>query len=288
MSRKAGSAFGGKIGIFDSGLGGLVIAKAIFSAKGGPAFGGKNLSAYDYIYLGDTKHLPYGNKTSIQVYKYTSEAVKFLFEHDCQLVIVACNTASALALRKIQQEFLTKYYPDRRVLGVVIPTLEEADENHKRKVIGVIATKATVSSHIYKKELMKIDSKAKIYEQDAPKLVPMIEQNSLQNAQKTLKLYLEPLLNRGIEALILGCTHYPILEKQIKTLVGKKVKVVSQADFLPKKLANYLKRHREIEKKLSKKHKRLFLVTSYSKNFDNVAKRLFGKKLKFDVVNSNC
>jgi glutamate racemase len=274
MSRKAGSRFAGKIGIFDSGLGGLVIAKSIF----------KRLSRYDYIYLGDTKRLPYGNKTSRQVYKYTSGAVKYLFEQDCQLVILACNTSSALALRRIQQEFLPKYYPDRRVLGVVIPTLEEADKNHGGKIIGVMGTSATVSSHIYKKELVKIDPNAKIYEFATPKLVPLIEQNSLQKAEKALKLYMKPLLKRNIEALILGCTHYPILEKQIKKISGSKVKVVSQNDFLPGKLANYLKRHPEINKKLSKRHQQSFLVTSYNQKFDDVAKRLFGRRLKFKVV----
>ena len=126
------------IGIFDSGLGGLVIAKAIFSAKGGPASGGKNLSDYDYIYLGDTKHLPYGNRTKSEVYNFTRAAVKYLFERDCQLVILACNTASALALRKIQQEFLPKYYPDRRVLGVVIPTLEQAENLVSRMTLDTI------------------------------------------------------------------------------------------------------------------------------------------------------
>jgi glutamate racemase len=265
---------GGKIGIFDSGLGGLVIARAVFS----------KLPAYDYVYLGDTKRVPYGNRTSIQVYKYTSMAVKYLFEQDCRLVIVACNTASALALRKIQREFLPKYYPDRRVLGVVIPTLEEADKNHGGKIIGVLGTSATINSHIYKKELMKINPKAKIFERAAPKLVPLIEQNSLQKAEKTLKLYLNPLLKHNIEALVLGCTHYPILEKPIKKLVGPKVKVISQTDFLPGKLSDYLKRHPEIKNKLSRRGKKEFLVTSFNKNFDDVAKRLFGRRLKFKVV----
>jgi len=271
----------GKIGIFDSGLGGLVIARAVFS----------KLPAYDYVYLGDTKRVPYGNRTSIQVYKYTSAAVKYLFERDCRLVILACNTASALALRKIQQEFLPKYYPDRRVLGVVVPTLESifshlplGEGNKKLTKIGVIGTTATIRSHIYKKELMKINPKAKIFEQAAPALVPLIEQNSLQKAEKTLKLYLTPLLKHNIEALVLGCTHYPILEKPIKKFVGPKVKVVSQTDFLPGKLSDYLNRHPEIQNKLSRRGKKEFLVTSFNKNFDDVAKRLFGRRLKFKVV----
>ncbi len=263
-----------KIGIFDSGLGGLVIAKAIL----------KKLPGYDYIYLGDTKRVPYGNRQKNEVYKLTLGAVKYLFEHDCQLVILACNTASALALRKIQRKFLPKFYPDRRVLGVVIPTLEEANKNHTRKIVGVLGTTATVSSHIYKKELMKIDRKAKIFEIAAPKLVMLIEQNSLQKAKKVLKSYMKPLLKHDIEALILGCTHYPLLKDEIGKLAGNKIKMVSQTDFLPGKLKDYLKRHKEIDSKLSKNGKCEFLVTAFNKDFGEVAKRLFGKKLKFKVV----
>lgn len=280
-----------KIGIFDSGLGGLVIAKAIFSRRAGSRSAGKNLSAYDYIYLGDTKHLPYGNKSKSDVYNFTRNAVKYLFDRDCKLVILACNTASALALRRIQQEFLPKFYPDRRVLGVVIPTLEYINkvsrvalDTGSPKVIGVIGTTATIHSHIYKKELVKINPKVKIFESATPKLVPLIEQNSLQKAEKALELYMKPLQKQGIEALILGCTHYPILQRQIEKLMGKNVKVVSQTEFLPGKLAAYLKKHREIESKISKLHKRKFLVTSYNKRFDDVAKRLFGKRLEFKVV----
>jgi glutamate racemase len=170
------------------------------------------------------------------------------------------------------------------VLGVVIPTLEEADKNHSGKVIGVIATSATINSHIYKKELVKIDPKARIFEAAAPKLVPLIEQNSLQKAEKTVSLYLKPLLKHNLEALILGCTHYPLLKKEIAKQVGSKVKVISQTDFLPGKLKAYLKKHLEINRRLNKSGKRTFFVTKDNPKFDNVAKRLFGKKINFKVV----
>jgi|SRR3989344_1947266 len=263
-----------KIGIFDSGLGGLIIARAII----------KRLPIYDYIYLGDTKNLPYGEKRPGEIYQHTKNAVDFLFKQNCQLIVIACNTASAWALRKIQQKYLAKNYPNRRVLGVVIPTLEVADDNHRRKKIGVIGTTATVKSHIYKKELLKLDKGAKIIEIATPDLVPLIEQNSLQKAQKTLQLYLRPLQKQGIEALILGCTHYPILKKACRQILGKKAAVISQDEIIPKKLGNYLKRHKEIAGKLSKNSKREFWVTSSSKNFDAVAKRLFGKKIKFRLA----
>ncbi len=257
------------IGIFDSGLGGLVIAKSIF----------KRLPKYDYVYLGDTKNLPYGEKTSSQIYSYTKKAVDFLFKQNCELVIVACNTSSALALRKLQQQYLPKNYPDRRILGVVVPTLEFAYKNHRRKKIGVIGTSATIKSHIYKKELSKIDNEAKIFEIATPKLVPLIEANSLQQAQKALELYLKTLQKQNIEALILACTHYPILKRQVKGMVGKNVEVISQDEIIPGKLVDYLKRHPEIEVKLAKHRKRDFLVTTLNKNFSSVAKLLFGKEL---------
>lgn len=263
-----------KIGIFDSGLGGLIIAKSVI----------KKLPKYDYIYLGDTKNLPYGDKTPSQVYEYTKKAVDFLFKQDCELVIVACNTASALALRKIQQKYLPYTYPNRRVLGVVIPTLEEANRKNKYNSIGVIATTAAIKSHIYKKELQKIDNKAKIYELATPELVNFIEKNSLQRAAESLQLYLRQFEEKGIDALVLGCTHYPILKQVAKKTLGKKVKVISQDEIIPKKLLDYLKKHQEIAKKLSQKRSRRFTVTKATKGFQEVASGLFGKKLDLELV----
>ena len=261
----------------------------------------KKLPTYDYTYLGDTKNLPYGEKSPQQIYRYTKRAVDFLFANDCQLIIVACNTSSALALRKIQQKYLPKKYPNRRVLGVVIPTLESifpspihgegllvrrsfSEGGRERLKVGVIGTKATINSHIYKKELQKINRQAKIFELATPDLVPLIEQNALLKAENRLKSYLAPLKKQGIEALILGCTHYPILKVVCKKVVGSKVAVISQDEIIPSKLANYLKRHSEISSKLSKNHQRQFFVTKGGKNFEAVAKRLFGKKIIFNVT----
>ena len=262
-----------KIGIFDSGLGGLVIAKSIF----------KSLPKYDYVYLGDTKNLPYGEKSSTTIYAYTKKAVDFLFKQNCQIAIVACNTSSALALRRLQQKYLPKAYPGRRILGVVVPTLEVANVGRGKR-IGIIGTSATIKSHIYKKELEKIDRGAKIFELATPKLVPLIETNSLQSAQKALELYLKTLLKKDIQALILGCTHYPLLKQVIRKVVGSSVAVISQDEIIPDKLADYLKRHGQIEKKLTKHGSQEFLVTAMNKNFNNVAKRLFGKKLDLKKI----
>lgn len=263
-----------KIGIFDSGLGGLVIAKSIF----------KRLPQYDYIYLGDTKNLPYGEKAPAEIYKYTKRAMDFLFRRDCQLVIIACNTASALALRKLQQQYLPKNFPGRRILGVVIPTLEAADKGHKGKRIGVLGTTATVKSRIYKRELTKIDKKAKIFELPAPDLVTLIEQNSLQKAKNRLKLYLEALGKRHIQTLILGCTHYPLLKREAAQILGKNVGVLGQDEIIPKKLANYLNRHKEMKSGFSKNWNRTFYVTKLKSDFKKVAHRLFGKDVKLEFT----
>lgn len=273
-----------KIGIFDSGLGGLIIAKSIF----------KKLSAYDYLYLGDTAHLPYGNRSQSEILKFTQAALRYLFAHDCKLVIIACNTSSAEALRKIQREFLPKYYPDKKVLGVIVPTVEavgqarlvrrslgEGGDLHKR--VGVIATASTAKSHAYKRELLKINPAVKVYERAAPKLVPLIEANRLGDVNPALKVYLKPLLEKKIDCLVLGCTHYPILKKQIKKIVGPRVKIISQTDIIPSKLKDYLKRHREISSALSKKETRTFTVTKINSGFKQVAKRLFGKKIKLNL-----
>ncbi len=264
----------GKIGIFDSGLGGLVIAKAIF----------KLLPEYDYIYLGDTKNLPYGEKTPEQIYNHTKGAMEFLFAQHCEIVIIACNTSSALALRKIQQKLLPAKYPGKRVLGVVIPTLEEADAKNKSQTFGVVATSATVKSHIYAKELKKIDTRAKVIEVATPKLVTLIEKNSLPSAENALKLYLKPLLAKNISTLILGCTHYPILKQLAKKTLGKEIVVLSQDEIIPDKLKDYLNRHPEIESQISKSASKKFFVTKLNENFDNVAKRLFGKKINFFIA----
>jgi len=165
-----------KIGIFDSGVGGLIIGKAIH----------EHLPQYDYLYFGDTEHMPYGEKTPKEILEYTIKGIKYLFENDCLLIIIACNTASAQALRKIQQKFLPKYFPDRKVLGVIIPAVE--DLNNKKNV-GVLATRATVKSKSFTIEIKKRFPKIKVFEQTAPKLARLIEDNDMENANKMVKKY---------------------------------------------------------------------------------------------------
>ena len=192
-----------KIGVFDSGLGGLVITRSFINT----------LPEYDYVYYGDTKHLPYGEKTSGRILNYTLEAVKFLIAQDCALIIIACNTATSIALRYIQQRFIPVYAPSVKVLGVVIPTVEKALETHAAGV-GVIATNATVRSHIYRTELHKICPELAVREIAAPQLVPAIEGNDFASAERLAKEYAAQF--DSVDSLILGCTHYPLVKNEIQ------------------------------------------------------------------------
>lgn len=259
-----------KIGIFDSGIGGLIVTRAIT----------EKLPNHDIIYLGDTLHCPYGGRSSEAVYHYTEKAVEYLFEQDCQLVVLACNTASACALRTLQQKYLVKNYPDRRILGVVVPTIEEAVESGYKK-IGVLATARTVESGVFEQEIMKLDESIQISALAAPLLVPLIENNAAHLAKPILEGYLDTLGADKLDALLLGCTHYPFLKPQMEEILPKSVKILSQDEFIPEKLANYLERHPEIDEKLSKNGNWEFLTTDLTKSYLSIAKTLWGKNITF-------
>lgn len=262
-----------KIGFFDSGLGGLFLLKKTV----------KLLPQYEYLFLGDLKNSPYGNRSPEAVYDLTCRAVNYLFKEDCQLIILACNTATILALRKIQREYLSANYPDRRVLGVLVPTLEDViDQGVKR--IGVLATLATVKSEAYSREIKKINSQIKIFQNAAPLLVPLVENDGLRWVEPILKEYLRPLLRKKVEALILGCTHYPILKNRIKKVIGKKIKIISQDEIISKKIKEYLIKHSEIERKISRNRKITLEVTDLSDGFLKLAKKWFGKKINLKTV----
>ena len=264
-----------KIGIFDSGLGGLFILKSII----------KKLPQYDYFYLGDTQRTPYGTRSHAAVYQFTKEAVGYLFHQNCQLIILACNTASARALRKIQGEYLPKNYPSKRVLGVVIPTAEAIFENKMEpKRIGTLATQGTVNSGAFIKEIRKINKEVKIFQQAAPLLVPLVENDGLKWAEPILRKYLRSLLSERINALVLGCTHYPILKNKIRKIIGKNIRIISQDGIIPAKLKNYLQRHSEIEKKLTQKRKRIFAVTDLTENFQHTAQKWLGRNIKLKKI----
>ena len=263
-----------KIGIFDSGLGGLLITRAIRDA----------LPEYDIVYLGDTLHVPYGRRSKETVYELTRKAVEYLFTaHDCQIVILACNTASATALRRLQQTWLADTYPDRRVLGVVVPTLEKSIELGHTK-IGLIATEATVNSGVYTEELRKLNPEITIYPMAAPLLAPMLENGGIKYIQPVLSYYLEPLKEKGIQSLILGCTHYCRLDNHIAAYIGKDVALISQADITPPSLRDYLKRHPEFDRKLSKSATTQFLVTDLTDGYSHHAKDAYGELIDLQLV----
>ncbi len=267
-----------KIGIFDSGLGGLIITREIR----------KLMPNYDYVYLGDTKRVPYGDRSHTLVAKFTKQGVDYLFKKEkCALVVIACNTASARALREIQQGYLLKEFKNshvpRRVLGVLIPAAEEAATYAK---IGVLATVGTVKSDTFPIEISKLNPKAKVFQNSASELVPLIEAGKNELANPYLKKYLQPLLDKNIEALILGCTHYPILKKNIRALLPKKIKIIAQDEIIPKKLKSYLRGHKEIEGQLSKNGKIKILTTKKTPNMSKLVGEWFSKRGK-DVGNQN-
>ena len=262
-----------KIGVFDSGLGGLIIAKAIRKA----------LPQYDYVYLGDTKRVPYGNRSEEAVFQFTKEGVGYLFKKEnCAIVIVACNTASARALRRIQQNYLLKNFPDRKVLGVLIPSAEEGARFNR---VGVLGTFGTVSSKTFPIEINKLNKKTKIFQNSAPILVPLAEEGEIKKSIPFLREYLEPFINKNLDALILGCTHYPMFKKEIRKLLLSKIKIISQDEVIPKKLKNYFIQHKEIEKKLSQNKTAKILVTDITPNVKNLSRKWFGVKTKPKLVN---
>lgn len=259
------------IGVFDSGLGGLTVLKKFLVI----------LPGYHYIYLGDTARVPYGDKSPEIIYNYTVEAVEFLFKKGCHLVIIACNTASAQALRRLQKEWLPKNYPNRRVLGVIKPLAEATAKNKTNKRIGVIGTNATINSGAYARELTELNKKLKVYEQAAPLLVPLIEAGKINDpaTKLILKSYLKPLKAKKIDSLILACTHYPFLKKEIQKITGQQVLIQDTGKIIALSLKDYLKRHPELNIGRVKTACD-FYTTDNSKIFKKLAEKFLAKKIK--------
>ena len=262
----------GAIGIFDSGFGGLDIMKGII----------KELPDYNYIYLGDTDRVPYGDRPKEAIYEFTRQAVDFLFSKNCELIIFACNTVSSDALRKIQQEYLPTHYTEKKVLGIIIPTAEYAVLKTKNKKIGIIATKGTVKSKAFIREFIKIDNRIKVFQKACPLLVPIVEsgEHNSEKAEKVLKKYLEPLLDKKIDTLILGCTHYGILKNKIKKIIREKAEVISGPKIIAKKIKKYLRKHSAIDKKIARKSRYVFYSTGNIKKFEKLGSQFIGRKIK--------
>ncbi len=261
-----------KIGVFDSGLGGLAIAQAIMH----------RLPQYDYLYLGDTKRVPYGGRSQESIHEFTSQALNYLFEHDCQVVILACNTASAEALRKSQQEYLPRHYPSRRVLGVIIPTAEACFEPGGASRIGVLATPSTVESKAYERELLRQNPLAQVIQVPAPLLVPIVENDGRKYVDPILDDYLAPLLDEQVDRIVLGCTHYCLLKAEIRNKVS--IPVISQDEVIPEKFADYLNRHPEIEALLSRGGAAEYHVTDVTSGYLQFAKELTQSEIQLKKV----
>lgn len=255
-----------KIGVFDSGLGGLMIASSIRA----------RMPDYDYVYLGDTLHLPYGRRSDQAIYDLCEGAMRYLFAQDCDLIVMACNTASAAALRKLQQGFLAREFPQNRILGVVVPTLEVAIEQGNEK-IGLLATQRTVHSGIYDVELKKINPAVEMVSVAAPLLVPMIEDGGEKYLDAVLQDYLKPMKDAKVESVILGCTHYVALKARVQKLLPGAA-LISQDDIIPAKLEDYLRRHPEIETRLSKGGSFEIHATDTNENFQRNVDALMGAK----------
>lgn len=264
----------GAIGVFDSGYGGLTVLKEIT----------KLLPQYDYLYLGDNARAPYGTRSFNTVYEYTLQCVKWFFEQGCPLVILACNTASAKALRTIQQNDLAKIGPTKRVLGVIRPTTELAGSISKTNQIGVLGTNGTVQSNSYPIEINKFYPEAKVFQEACPMWVPLIENNeyNLPGADYFVKKHVDHLLQQsaGIDTILLACTHYPLLIDKIKEHVPAGINIISQGEIVAKSLGEYLIRHPEIDENLSKNAQISFFTTDSAEDFDNHASIFYGKPVK--------
>jgi len=267
------------IGIFDSGYGGLTIFEKIQ----------KHLPKYDYIYLGDNARAPYGTRSFEVVYEYTLQCVKKLFDLGCHLVILACNTASAKALRSIQQNDLPNIDSTRRVLGIIRPTAEIIGEITKSKYVGLLGTSGTIQSNSYPMEVAKIYPDLNIVSHACPMWVPLIEngEHLSEGADFFIKKDINLLLSKNdkIDTLILGCTHYPLILNKIQKYLPTNVNIISQGDIVAKSLKNYLQRHPEIEIKCSKNAQTEFLTTESADKFNVSATLFLNKKINAKHIN---
>jgi glutamate racemase len=246
------------IGFFDSGLGGLTILKAVRAL----------MPEYDYVYFGDTAHLPFGDKTEEEIFELTRAGILKLFQKGALLVVVACNTASAESLRKLQDSILIGEYSDRRLLGVIIPTIEALLEQRAKNAL-LIGTERTIDSHKYERELAKITSDVKLTARATPKLVPCIESGNMDAAKIALEEAIGDMAAE-VDTLILGCTHYTVLKGFIRSKYPWKV--LSQDEIIPQKLKDYLERHPEISMRLTQGRKAEILLSEESEQYTALKK----------------
>lgn len=269
----------GPIGVFDSGYGGLTILREIRKA----------MPQYDYLYLGDNARAPYGTRSFDVVYKFTLEAVKALFERGCHLVILACNTASAKALRSIQMNDLPGLDPDRRVLGVIRPTVEAIGRESTAGTIGILGTPGTVSSGSYDIEIAKFFPSFRTVSEPCPMWVPLVENKEYDQpgADYFVTKYVEALFNQAsdIDTVVLACTHYPLLLPKIKQQVADRAKIVTQGDIVAASLKDYLERHPEMAAKCTTGASCTYLTTENPYKFNDLARIFLNEPVKVKHIN---
>jgi glutamate racemase len=268
------------IGVFDSGYGGLTILKEIVNT----------LPEYDYVYLGDNARAPYGTRSFETVYEYTQQCVEQLFAMGCELILLACNTASAKALRNIQQKDLPLIDPNKRVLGVIRPTTEVVGNYTKTGHVGILGTTGTITSNSYPIEIRKFYPDIKVHQEACPSWVALVENNQVESeeADHQVSKHLNNLLSQDqqIDTIILGCTHYPLLIDKIKKYLPGNITLLSQGKIVADSLKEYLSRHAELEQKCSKGASLEFYTTGSTEQFDAAASLFFGKAVKSKHLNN--
>jgi len=267
------------IGIFDSGYGGLTILNKIR----------ERLPQYDYAYIGDNARTPYGNRSFEVVYEFTLQAVQWLFEHNCPLVILACNTASAKALRTIQQKDLPQLDPQRRVLGVIRPTVENIGTVTHTRHVGILGTPGTISSESYPLEIKKLYPDIVVESEACPMWVPLVENNEHDKpgADYFVGQHIDSILAKDpqIDTIILACTHYPLLINKIKSFLPKEVRLIEQGDLIAESLEDYLHRHPEMETRCSKGATCRFYTTESGEKFATMASIFLNGNVDVERVN---
>lgn len=262
------------IGVFDSGYGGLTILREI----------AQKLPQYDYLYLGDNARTPYGTRSFDTVYHYTLECVRHLFDRGCRLVVLACNTASAKALRNIQQLDLPTLAPDRRVLGVIRPTTEVIGTYSQTGHVGILATRGTVTSESYRVEIEKFFPDLRVFQEACPMWVPLVENEEYASpgADYFVQQHIDRLLAQSpdIDTILLACTHYPLLLNKIRQFVPAETTILSQGGIVADSLADYLQRHPDLEAQCSKQGRRAFLTTDSTDDFDRQATVFYGQPVQ--------
>ncbi len=262
------------IGVFDSGYGGLTVLKEMV----------KKLPGYDYLYMGDNARAPYGPRSFDTVYQYTLQAVEWFFANGCELVILACNTASAKALRTIQQKDLPRMGAEKRVLGVIRPTTELIGDYSSSGVVGILGTQGTVASNSYPIEIAKFYPHLKVFQEACPMWVPLIENNEFNNegADFFIRQHLNNILQQAkeMDTLLLACTHYPLLIHRIKAFLPPHIRVIMQGEIVAESLAAYLGKHKKLADSISKNGEVFFYTTDDTADFDNHATAFFGRQIR--------